>query len=72
MFLMTSGLRSVRDKAVTYFDEAINESDQTFDKLFKAINVFAAQIRRVADEDKAALDKAGLIFDRLGRWTAGE
>ena len=63
MFLMTSGLRSVRDKAVTYFDEAIGESDQTFDKLFKAVNVFAAQIRRVAEEDKAALDKAGLIFD---------
>ena len=63
MFLMTSGLRSVRDKAVTYFDEAITESDQTFDKLFKAVNVFAAQIRRVAEEDKASLDKAGLMFD---------
>ncbi len=63
MFLMTSGLRSVRDKAVTYFDEAIGDSDQTFDKLFKAVNVFAAQIRRVAEEDKATLDKAGLLFD---------
>lgn len=63
MFLMTSGLRSVRDKAVTYFDEAISESDQTFDKLFKAVNVFAAQIRRVAEEDKDALDKAGLVFN---------
>jgi putative proteasome-type protease len=63
MFLMTSGLRSVRDKAVTYFDEAIGDSDQTFDKLFKAVNVFAAQVRRVAEEDKATLDKAGLLFD---------
>jgi len=63
MFLMTSGLRSVRDKAVTYFDEAITESDQTFDKLFKAVNVFAAQIRRVAEEDKAALDPVGLSFN---------
>jgi putative proteasome-type protease len=63
MFLMTSGLRSVRDKAVTYFDEAIGENDQTFDKLFKAVNVFAAQIRRVAEEDKDALDKAGLTFN---------
>ena len=63
MFLMTSGLRSVRDKAVTYFDEAISESDQTFDKLFKAVNVFAAQIRRVSDEDKGALERAGLTFD---------
>jgi putative proteasome-type protease len=63
MFLMTSGLRSVRDKAVTYFDEAIGESDQTFDKLFKAVNVFATQIRRVAEEDKASFDKIGLIFN---------
>ena len=63
MFLMTSGLRSVRDKAVTYFDEAITEGDQTFDKLFKAVNVFAAQIRRVAEEDRTALDQAGLIFN---------
>ena len=63
MFLMTSGLRSVRDKAVTYFDEAISEGDQTFDKLFKAVNVFATQIRRVAQEDKDALDKAGLTFN---------
>jgi len=63
MFLMTPGLRSVRDKAVTYFDEALGESDQTFDKLFKAVNVFATQIRRVANEDKASLDRTGLIFD---------
>lgn len=63
MFLMTSGLRSVRDKAVTYFDEAIGEGDQTFDKLFKAVNVFATQIRRVAEEDKNALYNAGLIFN---------
>jgi putative proteasome-type protease len=63
MFLMTSGLRSVRDKAVTYFEEAIGESDQSFDKLFKAVNVFAAQIRRVAEEDKDALYKAGLTFN---------
>ncbi len=63
MFLMTSGLRSVRDKAVTYFDEAIGESDQTFDRLYKAVNVVAAQIRRVADEDKGAFDKAGLTFN---------
>ena len=63
MFLMTSGLRAVRDKAVTYFDEAIGEGDQSFDKLFKAVNVFAAQIRRVAEEDKGSLDRAGLIFN---------
>ncbi len=63
MFLMTSGLRSVRDKACTYFDEVIEQSDRQFDKLYKAVNAFGEQIRRVAQEDKAALADAGLAFD---------
>lgn len=63
LFLMTSGLRSVRDKALTYFNEVLEESDQTFDKLYKAVNAFAAQVRRVGDEDKEALEEAGLHFN---------
>ncbi|GIX47503.1 MAG: hypothetical protein KatS3mg131_1714 [Candidatus Tectimicrobiota bacterium] len=62
MFLMTSGLRSVRDKAVTYFEEVIEASGETFDKLYKAVNAFAAQVRRVAAEDKKALQESGLPF----------
>jgi len=63
MFLMTSGLRSVRDKALTYFEEYIENQEQPFDRLYKAVNAFAEQIRRVADEDRAALEKSGLTFD---------
>lgn len=63
LFLMTAGLRSARDKAVTYFEEAIETSDQEFDKLYKAVNAFAAQVRRVASEDKVALTESGLGFD---------
>ncbi|MDX1681941.1 MAG: hypothetical protein R3336_02365 [Phycisphaeraceae bacterium] len=63
MFLMTSGLRSVRDKALTYFEETIEESDETFDRLYKAVNRFGEQIRRVAREDKEALADAGLHFN---------
>jgi putative proteasome-type protease len=63
LFLMTSGLRSVRDKALTYFEEVIEEKDTKFDKLYKAVNAFAAQLRRVADEDKEALRKSGLDFN---------
>jgi putative proteasome-type protease len=37
-FIMTSGLRSVRDKALTYFKESIEENDESFDKLYKAVN----------------------------------
>ena len=65
MFVMTSGLRSVRDKALTYFDEAISESDHSFDRLYKAVNALAAQIRRVAKEDEKALKKSGLRFNLL-------
>jgi putative proteasome-type protease len=63
MFVMTSGLRSVRDKLVTYFDELIENSDEKFDRLYKAANAFGDQLRRVAGEDKAALQEVGLNFD---------
>ncbi len=63
MFLMTSGLRSVRDKAVTYFEEMLLERDEPFDKLFKVANAFADQVRRVAREDRKYLSKNNFSFD---------
>lgn len=63
MFVTTSGLRAARDKALTYFEEVMEHDDATFDRLYKAVNVLAAQIRRVADEDKAPLAEAGLHFN---------
>jgi putative proteasome-type protease len=62
LFIMTSGLRSVRDKAVHYFQELISEGI-VYDKLYKAVNGFGAQIKRVASEDKEALTKSGYKFD---------
>ena len=62
LFIMTSGLRSVRDKAVHYFQELIDEG-VVYNKLFKAVNAFGEQIKRVAEEDKEALEKAGLKFN---------
>ncbi len=63
MFLMTSGLRSLRDKALTYFEETIEERDESFDKLYKAVNAFATQVRRVVEEDRKALEEAGLTIN---------
>lgn len=63
LFIMTSGLRSVRDKAITYFMEVIEEEDETFNKLYKAVNAFAKQVRKAAEEDKAALKESGLNFN---------
>ena len=63
MFIMTSGLRSIRDKAMTYFDEYLEETGDRFDKLYKAVNSFAEQLRRVAREDKKSLSGSGLSFN---------
>lgn len=62
LFVMTSGLRSARDKALTYFEEVFNETED-FSQLYKAVNAFAAQIRRVSKEDKQALEEAGVKFN---------
>ena len=63
LFLMTSGLRSVRDKAVTYFEEEINENAFDYKKMYKAVNAFGNQLRRVAKEDKESLSAAGINFN---------
>lgn len=62
-FIMTSGLRSVRDKAITYFSEVIENQDKEFDKLYKAVNGFGDMVKRVADEDKKSLEEAGVHFN---------
>jgi putative proteasome-type protease len=62
-FIMTSGLRSVRDKAITYFEEAIQQNEGDYNKLYKVVNAFAQQVRRVEEEDGHHLTKCGLIFD---------
>ena len=62
-FIMTSGLRSVRDKAITYFGELIEKNDASYDKLYKAVNGFADQVKRVAGEDMASLENSGFTFN---------
>jgi putative proteasome-type protease len=63
MFLMSSGLRSVRDKAITYFEEALAAQSPPPDRLFKAVNLYAEQVRRVSEEDRSALAANGFRFN---------
>jgi putative proteasome-type protease len=63
LFMMTSGLRSLRDKVVTYFEEVLDAEDSKFDRLYKAVNALAEQVRRAAAEDKAALEASNLSFN---------
>ncbi|MEQ8241294.1 MAG: peptidase [Cyclobacteriaceae bacterium] len=62
-FIMTSGLRSIRDKAITYFNEVVENDATTFTKLYEVVNKFAEQVKLVAAEDKLALTHAGLHFN---------
>jgi putative proteasome-type protease len=63
IFLMTSGLRSVRDKTLTYFSEVLNEKLNEFEKLYQVVNVLGDQIKRVAAEDKKMLAEGGMDFN---------
>lgn len=62
-FIMTSGLRSVRDKAITYFTEVIEAEDESFNKLYKAVNKFGQQVRKVAKEDRESIEHSGMSFN---------
>lgn len=63
-FLMTSGLRSVRDKTVAYLERMMRGSAaDRFPALMDAVIAYAKCLRQVAEEDKAALEAAGLAFD---------
>jgi len=62
-FIMTSGLRSVRDKAITYFGEVVASEDKQFKHLYQAVNKFGEQVKRVAKEDREELEKSALNFN---------
>ena len=56
-------MRSVRDKAITYFSEVIEDQDKDFNSLYKAVNKFGDQVKRVAEEDRKNLEASGLKFN---------
>lgn len=62
-FVMTSGLRSLRDKVLLYFEEAFARSNDARERLYKAVNLYARQVRRVAEEDREALQSSDLRFN---------
>jgi len=74
-FIMNSGLRSLRDKILFYFEESFARETQARDKLFKVVNLFTKQVRRVAEEDRQALRESDLrfnIYTLIGGQMAGD
>lgn len=62
-FIMNSGLRSLRDKTLLCFEEAFAKQTSVRERLFKLVNLYAGQVRRIAEEDAKALREADLSFN---------
>jgi putative proteasome-type protease len=60
LFIMTSGLRSVRDKTVIYLEQKLTEEAVDFQRLYQVAQAFGEQLRRARQEDGAALAQRGL------------
>ena len=62
-FTMTSGLRSVRDKTLTYVDETLRSEAQSIERLYQFVNLFGGQLRRVKVEDGPSLASTNHAFN---------
>jgi len=74
-FIMTSGLRSVRDKLMIYAEEAIADSSAGCERLYQAANLFGEQMQRIREEDGEALKASKLPFNAhaiIGGWLRGD
>ena len=63
IFTMTSGLRSVRDKTLTYLSESLAEDANGCDRVYKMVNAYGTQLKRVRSEDELSLINSGLSFN---------
>lgn len=63
LFILTSGLRSLRDKAVTYFENRLATQSENLKMMYQAANAFAEDVRSVRTEDSQWLIESGLAFD---------
>jgi putative proteasome-type protease len=62
--VMTSGLRSLRDKSLAFFDRALDqEAAQGPRRLLDAVELYGRCLRRVAEEDRQALKESKLAFN---------
>jgi putative proteasome-type protease len=62
-FVMNSGLRSLRDKILLFFEESFARETKVRDRLYKVVNLYAQQVRRAAEEDHDALLRSELKFN---------
>jgi putative proteasome-type protease len=63
-FVMSSGLRSLRDKTLAYLrHDMAGQSGETYPTMLDAVSAFTRCLRRVAEEDREALEASKLTFN---------
>ncbi|HEU4841277.1 MAG TPA: hypothetical protein VFT09_07535 [Ilumatobacteraceae bacterium] len=63
LFVMTSGLRSVRDKVVLRLEDLLAARDEPYRRLHEVVTVFGDLLKAVRAEDGPSLDESGLRFN---------
>lgn len=65
--IMTSGLRSLRDKTLAYFDrDQRRDHKHGFAAMLDAVAAYCTALREVAEEDREALERSELKFNLHG------
>ncbi len=62
-FVMTSGLRSVRDKTMLQLDDELAGAGEPCVRMHELATRYGTQLRRVRADDGDALEQAGLTFN---------
>lgn len=60
---MTSGLRSIRDKAATRLEDELAARQEPFTKLHELVSAYGEQLKRVRQEDGESMEMSGLTFN---------
>jgi putative proteasome-type protease len=63
LVIMTSGLRSLRDKTLAYLRRSMQRRGAPYDSMFDAVTDYSTQLRDVAKEEHAVLERADLKFN---------
>ena len=61
--IMTSGLRSLRDKTTAYLEQEYSGDSESAANMIEVLDIYTRSLRRVADEDQKALEASQLSFD---------
>ncbi len=62
-FIMTSGLRSIRDKLMIHTDELLQHNADEYSRLHQVATMFGQQLQSIRQDDGGALEQSNLSFN---------